>query len=65
MGFIPSSLDSERNIIFYQIKAREMYVCPYYIDSLAWTKTWNVSGRQEIPVSEEAELWNNNSNDWG
>ena len=40
-----------------------MYLCPYYIDSRAWTKTWNVSERQEIPVSEEAELWNNNSND--
>ena len=65
MGFIPSSLDSERNIIFYQTKAREMYVCTYYVDRFAWTRTWNVSGRYEIPVSEESKLLNNNSIDWG
>ena len=65
MGFMLLSLDSESNIIFLPKKAREMYVYPYYIDRFAWTRTWNVSGRYEIPVSEESELWNNNSIDWG
>ena len=65
MGFILLSLDSESNIILYQIKAREMYVCPYSVDRFAWTRTWNVAGRNEIPVSEESELLNNNSIDRG